>query len=295
LFGVFVVLCACKAQLDGGGAGPDARRSDGMQAGDGSGSIDGGLPWSTPQVVPGADLGDPANTLDDPNVSSNGLEMIFSMTLSGGPNSNFYVMTRATTADTWGTPTLVTELASTLDEVSPRLSPDDKTLYFERGGAIFTATRTAIGATWTNIGALAEVNTGNSQKWMSVCAGGDFVLSRKVAGSTTGYDFYEGTLGNGAGTLIASLSSPYSDVGAHLSPDCLTMYFASTRADQTNSEIYVTTRASVGGAWSAPQLVDAFNASGTSQDDPGITPDQHLFVFTRQSTGVPNAIYTSTR
>jgi hypothetical protein len=288
----FALVAACKAQL-GDGPNADATSTDGTPSRDAPG--DSGLgAWSTPQVITGADLGNAANVIDDPTVSSNGLELIFSLGLAGA-NYNYYVMTRGSTSSPWGTPAAITELASTTSEISPRLSLDDLTLYFSRGGQIYTATRTAIGQPWTNIAPLAAVNTGANQKWMTVCNGGYFVLSRALAGTTTSFDFYQGQLGNGAGTLVTELSSPYADAGAHLSPDCLTIYFASNRADHTNAEIYTATRATVGGTWTTPTLVNDFNAMGASQDDPFISNDQRLFVFSRYSTGVPNQLYQSTR
>ena len=293
-WGLLVAVAACKAQLSDG-PGADATRPPDARAIDAASNYTGLGAWSAPQTIPGADLGNAANSLDDPTVSSDELELIYSMTLSGGANSNFYVMTRATTADAWGKPSLITELSSASNETTPRLSVNDLTLYFNRAGTIYTATRAAIGQPWTTIAPLTEVNTGASQKWMSVCNGGYFMLSRVITGSTTGNDLYEGQLGTGPGTLVASLSSAYSDVGSKLSVDCLTLFFASTRADHTNSEIYMTTRATIGGAWSTPVLVNDFNLAGASQDDPWQSIDQRLFVFSRNSTAIPNALYYSTR
>jgi hypothetical protein len=295
---VLVLLAAsCGARLgtnktgqDGGGGddGPPLRFD----------APDGAAGWSTPQMIPGADLGNSANAVDDPNVTSNELELIYSVQLSGAAIRQLYVMTRTSTAGAWGMPTLINELSSTVDETSVRLSPDDLTIYFMRGNAIFTATRTAVGQPWSAPTALTEVNvTGDTQKWMAVCTGGYFVLTRAVPMSGTGADLYEGQLGNGPGTRSDVLSSANADNCAHLSSDCLTLYFSSNRADGKNNEIYMSTRTSLTAPWSAPVLADPqFNAPApASQDDPWMADDGHLFVFTRQSTGVPNEIYYSTQ
>ena len=249
-------------------------------------------------MIPGADLGNAANVLDDPTVSSNELEIIYSLQLSGAATRNLYAMTRATTSDAWGPPSLITELSSTVDETSPRLSPDDLTIYFSRGGLVYMATRSAFGQPWGAPAALAEVNvTGDTQRWMAVCNGGYFVLTRAVPMSGTGNDLYEGQLGIGPGTRSDVLSSANGDNCAHLSADCLTLYFASNRAGTMTNNIYVSTRTAIGSPWSTPVLADPmFNAAPpASQDDPWIADDGHLFVFTRFSTGTANEIYYSTR
>jgi hypothetical protein len=291
-------LAACKAQLGpgGGGATTDAPSTiDGPRQLDAPADAPLGA-FSTPQMIPGADLGKPANSVDDPSISSNGLERYYSVNVSGSTTSDdIYLMTRLTRTDPWGTPTIVPQLNSTSSDKTVRLSPNDLTIYFARGGAIYTATRGAIGQPWSTPASLDEVNTGADQRWMAVCNGNYFVLSRSLAGSTTGHDLYEGQIGTGAGTAIANLNTAYSDNCPFLSPDCLTMYFASNRADHNNSEIYMSTRTTIGGAWSPAVLVDPFNLAGASQDDPGMSLDQRLFVFSRSSTGSPNALYYSTR
>lgn len=249
-------------------------------------------------MIPGADLGNAANVLDDPTVSSNELELIYSVQLSGAAIRNLYVMTRMSPSDAWGPPSLISELSSTIDETAPRLSPDDLTIYFSRGGAIFMATRSAFGQPWGAPAVLAEVNvTGDSERWMAVCTGGNFVLTRAVPMSGTGNDLYEGQLGNGPGTRSDALSSTNGDNCAHLSSDCLTLYFASNRAGTGTNNIYVSTRSAIGSPWSPPVLADPmFNAAPpASQDDPWIADNGHLFVFTRFSMGTANEIYYSTR
>ena len=132
---------------------------------------------------------------------------------------------------------------------------------------------------------------------MTVCNGGNFVLTRSVPMSGTGNDLYEGQLGNGPGTRSDVLSSTNGDNCAQLSSDCLTLYFASNRAGTGTNNIYVSTRTAIGAPWSPPVLADpTFNAPApASQDDPWMADNGHLFVFTRFSTGTANEIYFSMR
>lgn len=294
-----LVVCTtsgCKAQLGDGPHPTIDAASDGSgrsldASPDGAGVLP---PWGAPQAIPGANLGNANNTVDDPTVSSNELELIYDMVVANtGTGKDLWVMKRATKADAWGTPTKLTVLDSAGDEESPRLSPDDLTIYFGRDGNIFTATRPAIDQPWSAPTALAEVNTGPYVKWMAVCAGGHFLISR--ANPPNGQDLYEGTLGAGPGVLSAVLSSPKSDSGSFLSPDCLTAYLASPRRDGVNSEIFVATRATVTSAWSTPTPVPDFNLAGASQDDPWQSPDARMFVFSRNGAALPNTLYYSVR
>lgn len=70
-----------------------------------------------------------------------------------------------------------------------------------------------------------------------------------------------------APSLETSLNSVSADTGPHLSLDGLTLHFSSNvSGPAANYEIYVTTRAFVGGPWSPPALV--------SVSDPALTDDQ---------------------
>jgi len=62
-----------------------------------------------------------------------------------------------------------------------------------------------------------------------------------------------------------ALNSTAADSGPHLSFDGLTLYFASFRS--SNWEIYASTRAFPGGAWSAPVLIPELGGIGT-EDQP---------------------------
>lgn len=292
----FALLCACHARLgdpqhhtenldgstpgsdDGGGsAGPDAQEPLG--------------PWGTPMKVDGAS--DPTNNEDDPTLSSNGLELYFAMATTG--TKDLYVMKRASRNDPFANPTALTAFNTANTDEGPRLSYDDLTIYFGRNGLIYSATRTAIDQPFGAAAPVPGINTaGAYQKWLAVCGDGmHFMVSRDL-GDANGQDLYEGTLGQGAGTRIAELSSAASEISTFLSKDCLTAMFASNRV-ATKTEIYISTRTAIGQPWGTPTLAAAPFATGDDNEDAGYTPDNKLFVFAANPDNTSKDIYLSTR
>ena len=81
-----------------------------------------------------------------------------------------------------------------------------------------------------------------------------------------GTDLVVGTLGStNKPTPIAELNSAQNETGTYLSPDCLTIYFASTRPTSTSpSMIYKSTRPSVTAAWQPPTPMTDFKILGGS-------------------------------
>jgi len=277
-----LVACACQARLHDGsklaGPGPDASSADAPPPIDGAPDAMIPLgPWSTPALVPGA------GNADDPTLSSDALEMYFG---SGNPKQ-LYRMTRPSPTGTWTQPALLDgtfNVAGTTQE-SPRLSANDLTIYFGRGGDIYTATRQNVGGAWSAPAQAPGVNTASYEKWLAVCDGDRFMVSRAN-------DLYEGVLPD-VGAAVTVLNSAASEISTYLSPDCRTVYFASNRSGQT--QLYTSTRMTVADPWAAPTLVDTFGAA-TDNEDGWLAPDTRTFVFASVRGGSANKdIYLSTR
>jgi Tol biopolymer transport system component len=285
-----LALCGagCNAHL--GPASSSNVTVDGTPSGDGQGNSDAYVlgAWGTPMPVPGASS--TANAEDDLTLSSAGTEMIFAV--ASGGNKDLYVMTRPTTADPFGAPAALGVFNTSGTEESPRLSPDDLTLYFGRDGDIMKSTRSSVGGTWSSPAVVTgSGDTGSYEKWLAVCANDDFMVSRDNGAS--GQDLFEGTLGS-AGTLVAELSSSSNEISTFLSPDCLTVYFASNRSGQTM--IYTSTRTAVGSPFPTPTMVGTPFDSGTDNEDAWISTDQRIFVFASvRDAGTNKDIYISTR
>lgn len=287
-----LLISACKAELGEGPADADGS-SGGSDSGSNSVSADGGPdattplgPWSTPQLVPGGNSGADE---DDITLSSNKLELYFKR--DDGGNINLYMMTRATPTSAWGSPTALGNLNTSSNEESPRLSPDDLTLYFGRGGDIYKSTRTAVGDAWPAATAVGVLNTGANEKWAAVCANGYVIVSRANGGNAQ--DLYEGTITTGANTLLTQLNTNKNEQGTFLSADCLALYIQSDRSGG-QFDIYMATRTTTSAAWSNPTVLTDFNTAGADEEDPWLSTDQRLFAFASNSGGNKN-LYISTR
>ena len=305
VLGVLLLASACSARLkDGDGidaagtkdAHPDSKAIDGAP----DAYVFG--PWGSPTGVTGAS-NSTLNT-DDETLSSTMTEIYFGIidtALTGSPKQ-LWMMSRQSVTDAWGSPT---RLDSSFNvggttpptEESPRLSPDDLTLYFGRGGDIYYATRSTVGQPWSTPQQLPTVSTANYEKWFAVCTGGYFLVVRNT-GSGTPYHLYEGQLGNGAGTMAAELAGAAgSETGSFLTSDCLTTYFASTR-DGTTTQLYTATRSAPGATWSTPTLLDTQFGTSTDNEDPWLSPDQRTFYFASArygGTDTNKGVYCSTR
>jgi hypothetical protein len=286
-----MLLGACDAQL-GGGLSDDGGngRGDGNNMKNPDASTDGQTmlgPWGTPTKVPGADT---AREEDDATLSSSRLELYFKR--DDSDSSNLYVMTRPSTSAAFGAPVALTVLNSTVDEESPRLSPDDLTLYFGRNGDIYKTTRTAVGSPWGAATAVTSLNTSAYEKWAVVCTSGYAMVSRAV--TNEGQNLFEGDITTGANAAVTQLNSTSQEQGTFLSTDCLRVYFQSNR-DNGQFNIYMATRLTLLlGAWTNPTAMSDFNTGTFNEEDPWISADQRTFVYANNSAGNKD-IYISTR
>jgi Tol biopolymer transport system component len=285
-----LLLCACKAELDSGAVPADATLPDG-----GSSVVirdaapDAPLvlgPWGTAAAIPGAS----STTLseDDATLSSSKLELYFKSNASGA--TDLFVMTRATPTSAWSAPSLLTTLSSSVVEESPRLSPDDKTMYFGRNGDIYMTTRTAVGQPWGAPTPVTALNTGAYEKWADVCDGGYAIVSRDAGNNNQ--ELYAGTVTGGATTALTLLNSTTQDQGTLLTADCLGLYFQSNRSG--TFDIYLATRATTAAAWSAPTALPDFNTTTANEEDPWISTDQRVFVFASDVNGTKD-LFIATR
>ncbi|MGE5180991.1 MAG: hypothetical protein ACM31C_02970 [Acidobacteriota bacterium] len=294
-----LLLCACNAHLgdtpsDASGKPPDAQLGSDARPADAA--IDALPAWGPPVGVPGAS--DSTLNIDDDTLNSRQTELYFGEVDATLGVKQLWLMTRATPADAWGAPA---KLDATFNvggttppaEESPRLAPDDKTIYFGRGGDIYYATRTAVGQAWSTPQPLAEVNTADYEKWLAVCDNGYYMVSRGTAAN--GQDLFEGQLGGGAAVPATELNSTANEISTFLTSDCKTTYFASNRSG-TTTYVYTATRADTSSAWTSPAQVTDFGT--TELEDPWLSPDGLVFYFASQRYGGTNTnkgIYCSAR
>lgn len=302
-WGLVLVLAACEARISSApvsdSLGVDAAMLDSAGDATAAPSPDAAAlgAWTPAIKVTAAES---AAVEDDVTLSANALEMVFAIEASDGSGKDLYYTSRASLAGSWTTATKLALDSTTTSDETPRMTPDDKTLYFASGRAgngtldIYQATRGATGSSaWTNVQPVSSVNTRTlTEKWFMPC-GTDHYLMVQNAANGTG-DIFEGTIGGASPAAIPELNTVQNESGVFVSQDCLTVYFTSARVNPTM--IYTAHRASLSEPWSEPAQVTDFAAIGGNQEDPWLSPDGHTFAFVSDAAGKGNKdVYLSTR
>ena len=283
----------CGVRLDGGGQlAPDAS-TPGTDGGSDP-SIDAPPmlgPWGAPAAVLGASTATGGE--DDATLSSSTNEMIFAIAdAAAGNTKDLWYMSRPSPTGAWSMPTKLPFNVTGVSDETPRLSPDNLTLYFasaRTGGPglldIYKVTRPSIGGAWGTPSLVPGVSTANNDKWFVPCAVDNTYMV------SVNNDVGQGTLGSQP-TVCAELSSTAAETGPFLSPDCKTIYFASVRSG--TNKIYRATRPTLTAPFSAPELVTDFDALGGAQEDPWLSTDLRTFVLVSDKNGSKD-VYISTR
>lgn len=299
-----VLLTACDARIAAGPPATDAPAVGGGSDASAIPSPDAATfgPWSLPAKITVAAIA--GRDDDDETLSSNGLEMIFAVINTRGAKNLFYTQRPSATSTDWTTPA---KLPFTVDgDQTPRLSADDLTLYFgatrnNTDGTldIWQAKRDAAGANaWQTPTKLTAVDSAVTEKWYMPCpvkGSADYIMAKDTAGDRTTH-LVESMNGSTPAPITPLISDGTSETGTFLSPDCLTIYFASTR-DPMRTMIYTSHRTAIGAPWASPRPVVDFPVAGAAtdnQEDPWMASDLRTFVFV-SSAGGDKDVYISTR
>jgi len=254
--------------------------------------------WSTPAAVTVAAT--PAIE-DDVTLTSNALEMVYAIADPMTGKKDLYHTSRTAIGAPWAAAVPLPFDRTASSEEAPRFSVDDQTLYFASDRAaddgnldIYAVSHTASATTpWGKPGPVAPLTTALTEKWLSPCSDGHYVVVQSTAAGDT--DLFEGVLGGGAPAPIDALNTTKSETGAFLTADCLTLYFASFQV--TPERIFVAHRARVGAPWQPPVEVDEFRIAGGNagaQEDPWLSADGRTFALASDAAGTKD-IYLSTR
>lgn len=304
VLGVLVASACNGAHLkDGEGIDAPNPPRDGSNSGSDSGMPDAPVDayvlgaWSAPNGVPGAAVS--TQNIDDETLNSMQTEIYFGIVDATLGVKQLWMMSRLNAQDQWGQPVKLDATfnvggATPPTEESPRLSVDDKTIYFGRGGDIYYATRSAVGSPWSTPAVLAGVSTAQYEKWFAPCAGNYYLVSRSI--STGGAQrLYEGQLG-GTDSLSTLAATTGNDIASFLSADCKMAYWASNRGGTT--QLYTATRSAAGAAWGATTELTMDFGVASDNEDPWLSSDQRTFYFSSQRFGGSNTnkgVYYSTR
>jgi hypothetical protein len=241
---------------------------------------------------------------DDPTLTGDLLEIIFDSERTGTVASDFLVARRATLADAWSAPTIITELASPNDEDTPIMSRDGLiiTLSSDRAGTIgmndlWISTRASRTQTWAPPTRIAELSSVDADEHLSRTADelvGLFSSDRP--GGMGGYDIYITTRSQptdpwGTPALVPELNSTSYDQDPTLDASGTIVVFSSTRT--TDQNLYMATRPDRNSPFGAPVPISALNTAA-DESDPWMSPDLRTIVFTR-GTDTGRDLYIATR
>lgn len=286
-------LVACKAELAGGDGTVDASSSTTDAPGGGADAEIPLGPWPTPGALPGAS--EPAVDEDDPVLAPSGLELVFARGEADG-TKHLYRMTRASTMDAWSPPERLGVNASGADDQTPRMSGDGKTLYFasSRAGGVggidvYMATRQNANEPFAGVAIVPGVNDTAIDRWLTPCDGDRYLMISRRGGDAD-EDLFEGVAGMAPARL--PISSGAIERGLTVSPDCLTMYFASNQGG--SFQLYTSTRTAVTDAWPEEVPFVEVNVAGAEHEDPFVSIDRRTFLVTVVTSGQKD-IYIATR
>jgi hypothetical protein len=295
-YAVLAVLAACgRVGFDGMDASADAPGDAVVDA------IDPSVPFRAPVplVALNGVLAD-----DDPTLTGDLLEIIFDSERDGTSSSDLLVARRATLADLWSVPTIVTPLSSPNDEDSACLSADGRiiTISSDRPGTVgmndlWVAARASTEEPWGTPTRIAELSTADADEHLSRTADELVALfTSDRPGGMGGYDIYMTTRGQvtdpwGPPELVAELNSDAYDQDPTLDASGTLVLFSSTRTSDQN--LYMATRPDRSSAFSPPVALDALNTAA-DESDPWLSPDRRTVVFTR-GTDTGRDLYTATR
>lgn len=179
-------------------------------------------------------------------ITADGLEAYFSRAVAtSSTGADLYVMSRASTADAFGPPALLTALNASGNEYDPFVEADGLTLWFTSdardgspgGRDVFTATRTDRTSPWGGV-ASAPINTPTGEGsarltddgLVIVYTAGDEELSFRTRAART-EPF-------GPRQVITAASSARSEFEPFVSGDGCTLMWVSTRDTMTDWDLY---------------------------------------------------------
>jgi len=207
-------------------------------------------PWGTPVRV--AEL----SSLDNdttPEIAPDGLTIYLASTRSGGrPQYDIYRSTRASRSDPWGAPTLVSELTTDDDELSPTPSADGRRIVMHRFNFshfdIVEATRGSASGPFGTPTPLSALNTTAHDGAPFLWDGGLTVLFDSARPGEGSWDLYVATRPSlsdpfAGVTGIAELNTAEKESGPWVSPDG--SYILFTRGEEgvgTNGDIWEASR-----------------------------------------------------
>ena len=259
--------------------------------------------WSTPE-----NLGPSINTTATEAggaVSKDGLSLYFHSNRPGGlGGTDLYVSQRNNLNAPWGVPVPLVAVNSSAGDAEPTLSRDEHWLFFNSarpggvGGIDLWASYRE--HTHDDLGWQPPVNLGDRINSLDTDTGAAYfendeggppqlLFSSNRSGGLGAFDLYISELEAdgkfGPATLIAELSSSFSEPGLSIRFDGLEVFFFSGRPTSTGGlDLWSATRRTIFDPWSAPGNLSELN-SAVNDVQPHIAPDRETLYFSSMRPG----------
>lgn len=238
-------------------------------------------------------LGSPDENHFGPSLTNEPTVLFFSVGI--GEEEEIWRATRESPSDPFSGAMAVPEVNTDTMDGTPYITPDGQSLWFastREGGQgdrdIWMAEGGVNGfAAAINV---AEVNSEGLEHLPSMTADGLILMfsSNRVSGNE---DLYMATRASTVDSfeepfLVEELSTDFYDGSPAITPDGLTVYFASKRVGNEDNDIYVSTRASLDDPFEEPVLIEELS-SVDNEEDPRLAPSRlEIFFSTNRDTGV---------
>lgn len=293
---------------DGSGAGSAGSGSAGSGAG-GSAGTDTlaelrSCPFGEPELLVGLDFASGAQW--GPNLSSDGLTLYFAHETSG--RADLYRATRPDRGVTFSTPVPLTNLNTEDDEGTPFISLDGLRLYFHSNRAgglgdrdLYVAARSSVADEFTAAQLLANVNS-SANDHLARLSPDELTLWFTSArpGGPGGADLWTASRTSvdadfGTPALLDAINGSSGDESGNLTQDGLVLVFDSTREGAGNSEIFTTTRASVGLPFPSPTALSAVNSTRNEYNVFLTLDERELFFSSNRDQGLTHQLFRALR
>jgi len=206
-----------------------------------------GTPWSPPVLVTGIST---STTEASPEISGDGLTMMFTRYLSTAVLQDIVVSTRATREAAWEDAVPLAELNSPMNDYAAVIAGSGLEIFFhsERAGGmggrdLYTSVRPNLASPWGPPVPIVEFNSPGEDESPFLLPGDLQVLfGSSVSGNRDIYLSSRAGPGQpwGPPVPLAGINTPADESDPWLSPDGHTLFFSTSRSG--NSEIYQASR-----------------------------------------------------
>jgi len=256
--------------------------------------------WTQP--VPLTEIDTEAWHEKAPFLSFDGLTLYFGRQVPGA-YTHIWQAVRPTVVSPFAAPTEISALNDPYGHVDyPWVSSDNLRMYYYRtevgGKRLKLAERASVSAPWGPGADIDELNVLGDVANPSLTQDERIIVfsGYNLAGGKGDWDLWMASRPNrksrfGHMTNLAALNTEKVDVHPCLTPDGLTLYFASNR--QEVFRIFRTTRSSRHSPFKPPQLLAVYDVHDAQTDYPRLSADGGSFFFVRWPKDEPMDLYVS--